>query len=119
MRVCVCVQVGALATPLLMASLAAPFFTYISFGNIYTSRKTLMTALVIGACVRGSLDQTHRWGAHTHTMSMSTHASRGSRPGGSHGVTVVHDMSLCLCWCPPCAGTVQNVLSKATKYAFL
>lgn len=55
-------RVGAMATPVLMASLAAPFFAYISFGDLGKSRNALMTALTIG--------------------------------------------------------TIQNVLSKATKYAF-
>jgi len=55
-------RVGAMATPVLMATLAAPFFAYISFGDMRGSRQALMTALAIG--------------------------------------------------------TVQNILSKATKYAF-
>ncbi len=55
-------RVGAMATPVLMATLAAPFFAYITFGDMHGSRKALMTALTIG--------------------------------------------------------TVQNILSKATKYAF-
>lgn len=55
-------RVGAMATPVLMATLAAPFFAYISFGDMHGSRQALMTALTIG--------------------------------------------------------TIQNILSKATKYAF-
>jgi hypothetical protein len=41
-------QVGALATPILMASLAAPFFAYVTFGDIHSSKKALRTALIIG-----------------------------------------------------------------------
>lgn len=41
-------KVGAMATPVLMATLAAPFFAYISFGDIQGSRRALMIALTIG-----------------------------------------------------------------------
>lgn len=43
-------KAGALATPLLMATLAAPFFTYITFGKISQggSKTVLTTALIIG-----------------------------------------------------------------------
>ena len=51
-----------MATPVLMATLAAPFFAYVTFGDIKGSRRSLMIALTIG--------------------------------------------------------TIQNILSKATKYAF-
>jgi CBS-domain-containing membrane protein len=42
-------QVGALATPILMASLAAPFFAYIAFGDVKASRHSLFLALAVGA----------------------------------------------------------------------
>jgi hypothetical protein len=45
---CTVPQVGALATPILMASLAAPFFAYVTFGDIHSSKKALRTALIIG-----------------------------------------------------------------------
>lgn len=41
-------QWGAMATPVLMATLAAPFFAYVTFGDIKGSRRSLMIALTIG-----------------------------------------------------------------------
>eukprot|EP00903_Cladosiphon_okamuranus_P008794 g8423.t1 len=41
-------EAGALATPVVMAVLAVPFFGYIIFGDIQQSKKTLMTAVWVG-----------------------------------------------------------------------
>ncbi|CAN0403197.1 unnamed protein product, partial [Scytosiphon promiscuus] len=41
-------EVGALATPVMMAVLAIPFFGYIIFGDIQQSRKALMLAVWVG-----------------------------------------------------------------------
>ncbi|CBJ31945.1 conserved unknown protein [Ectocarpus siliculosus] len=41
-------EVGALATPVVMAGLAVPFFGYIIFGDIQQSKKALMMAVWVG-----------------------------------------------------------------------
>ncbi|CAM9442825.1 unnamed protein product [Pylaiella littoralis] len=41
-------EAGALATPVVMAVLAVPFFGYIIFGDIQQSKKTLMMAVWVG-----------------------------------------------------------------------